>query len=135
MNTSTADNPVQWLFLDLNAFFSSCEQQENPALRGKPVIVVQTMTGSAVAIAAGYAKAFGRAAPAGSLAPAAPTLRPGDRSDTRRPRADKSGGAPPSTSADRHHRKRCSRRSMPFGAAQQTFGLQVSHTRLVAIVF
>jgi hypothetical protein len=31
MNTSRADNAVQWLFLDLNAFFASCEQQENPA--------------------------------------------------------------------------------------------------------
>jgi DNA polymerase IV len=60
MNTSTAENPVQWLFLDLNAFFASCEQQEAPALRGKPVIVVQTPTDSAVAIAASYAaKAFG----------------------------------------------------------------------------
>ena len=52
-------NPVQWLFLDLNAFFASCEQQENPALRGQPIIVVQTLTESAVAIAASYAKAFG----------------------------------------------------------------------------
>jgi DNA polymerase-4 len=51
---------IQWLFLDLNAFFASCEQQEAPALRGKPVIVVQTLTDSAVAIAASYAaKAFG----------------------------------------------------------------------------
>ena len=51
---------VEWLFLDLNAFFASCEQQEAPALRGKPVIVVQTPTDSAVAIAASYAaKAFG----------------------------------------------------------------------------
>src|SRR5262245_65724518 len=55
MNKSTADHPVQWLFLDLNAFFASCEQQEAPALRGKPVIVVQTLTDSAVAIAASYA--------------------------------------------------------------------------------
>jgi DNA polymerase-4 len=60
MNTSTAENPVQWLFLDLNAFFASCEQQEAPGLRGRPVIVVQTLTDSAVAIAASYAaKAFG----------------------------------------------------------------------------
>jgi DNA polymerase-4 len=60
MNTSTAENAVQWLFLDLNAFFASCEQQEAPALRGKPVIVVQTLADSAVAIAASYAaKAFG----------------------------------------------------------------------------
>jgi hypothetical protein len=60
MNMSTAENAVQWLFLDLNAFFASCEQQENSALRGKPVIVVQTLTASAVAIAASYAaKAFG----------------------------------------------------------------------------
>ena len=60
MNTSTAENAVQWLFLELNAFFASCEQQENPALRGQPVIVVQTPTDSAVAIAASYAaKALG----------------------------------------------------------------------------
>src|SRR5215469_3954469 len=60
MNTSTAADPVQWLFLDLNAFFASCEQQEAPALRGKPVIVVQVLAESAVAIAASYAaKAFG----------------------------------------------------------------------------
>jgi DNA polymerase IV len=60
MNTSTADNAVQWLFLDLNAFFASCEQQENPVLRGQPVIVVQVLADSAVAIAASYAaKAFG----------------------------------------------------------------------------
>jgi DNA polymerase IV len=60
MNTSTEENTVQWLFLDLNAFFASCEQQENSALRSKPIIVVQTADGQAVAIAASYAaKAFG----------------------------------------------------------------------------
>jgi DNA polymerase-4 len=60
MNKLTGENPVQWLFLDLNAFFASCEQQENPTLRGKPVIVVQTLTDSACAIAASYAaKGFG----------------------------------------------------------------------------
>jgi DNA polymerase IV len=41
-------------------FFASCEQQENRALRGQPVIVAQTWTDSAVAIAASYAaQAFG----------------------------------------------------------------------------
>ena len=60
MNMQVADTPVQCLFLDLNAFFASCEQQETPSLRGQPVIVVQTLTDSAVAIAASYAaKAFG----------------------------------------------------------------------------
>jgi DNA polymerase-4 len=54
MNMSTAENIVQWLFLDINAFFASCEQQETPALRGKPIIVVQTLTDSACAIAASY---------------------------------------------------------------------------------
>jgi DNA polymerase-4 len=55
-----AKPPVQWLFLDLNAFLASCEQQEAPALRGKPIIVVQTLTDSSVAIAASYtAKAHG----------------------------------------------------------------------------
>jgi DNA polymerase-4 len=48
---------LQWLFLDLNAFFASCKQQETP---GRPVIVVQTVTDSTVAIAASYAaKVFG----------------------------------------------------------------------------
>jgi DNA polymerase IV len=54
MNISTAENAVQWLFLDLNAYFASCEQQENPKLRGKPIIIVQTVTDSACAIAASY---------------------------------------------------------------------------------
>jgi nucleotidyltransferase/DNA polymerase involved in DNA repair len=82
MNSSTVD-AVQWLFLDLNAFFASCEQQENPALRGKPVIVVQTLTDSACAIAASYAaKGFGikTGAPSyampGGFAPRSFPLRP-----------------------------------------------------------
>lgn len=32
MKVPEANQTVNWLFLDLNAFFASCEQQENPAL-------------------------------------------------------------------------------------------------------
>lgn len=49
-----------WLFLDLNSFFASCEQQLNPALRGRPVVVAPLDTDYTCAIAASYeAKAFG----------------------------------------------------------------------------
>jgi hypothetical protein len=76
MNTSTAEDAVQWLFLDLNAFFAWCEQQENPALRGKPIIVVQTPTDSACAIAASYA-ATGFGIKTGTLVRDARRLCPG----------------------------------------------------------
>ncbi|HVL39866.1 MAG TPA: hypothetical protein VM328_10800, partial [Fimbriimonadaceae bacterium] len=48
------------IFLDLNAYFASCEQQERPELRGRPIAVVPMMADSTCAIAASYeAKAFG----------------------------------------------------------------------------
>ena len=48
------------LFLDLNSYFASCEQQLRPEIRGKPVAVVPVMTESTSVIAASYeAKAFG----------------------------------------------------------------------------
>lgn len=43
-----------WLFLDLNSYFASVEQQENPALRGKPVGVVQVDSPGSCVIAASY---------------------------------------------------------------------------------
>lgn len=49
-----------YLYLDLNSFFASCEQQARPELRGKPVAVVPLMTDSTCAIAASYeAKRYG----------------------------------------------------------------------------
>lgn len=52
--------PLQYLFIDFNAFFASVEQQENPKLRGKPVAVVPVMAENTACIAASYeAKKFG----------------------------------------------------------------------------
>ncbi|MFN7175247.1 MAG: type VI secretion protein ImpB, partial [Thermaurantiacus tibetensis] len=53
-------NPLRWLYLDLNSFFASVEQQLNPALRGCPVAVGPESFDSGTVIAASYeAKAFG----------------------------------------------------------------------------
>jgi len=49
-----------WLFLDMNSFFASVEQQEHPELRGRPVAVVPMVADTTCCIAASYeAKAFG----------------------------------------------------------------------------
>lgn len=45
---------VDWLFLDMNAFFASAEQQMRPELRGRPVAVVPAMTDRTSCIAASY---------------------------------------------------------------------------------
>ena len=52
--------PLRYLFLDLNAYFASVEQEERPELRGKPVAVVPMVADSTCVIAASYeAKALG----------------------------------------------------------------------------
>jgi DNA polymerase-4 len=51
---------VEWLFLDLNSYFASVEQQDQPALRGRPVGIVAVKTDSTCCLAASYeAKAYG----------------------------------------------------------------------------
>ena len=52
--------PLRYLFLDLNSYFASVEQQLHPELRGRPVAVVPAETDATCAIAASYeAKAYG----------------------------------------------------------------------------
>jgi DNA polymerase-4 len=52
--------PIQWLFLDLNSYFASVEQEQRPSLRNRPVAVVPVMADTTCVIAASYeAKAFG----------------------------------------------------------------------------
>ncbi len=51
---------LRWLFLDMNLFFASCEQQEQPELRGRPVAVAPVDSDATSCIAASYeAKAYG----------------------------------------------------------------------------
>ncbi|WP_420237998.1 DNA polymerase Y family protein [Telmatobacter bradus] len=51
---------VNWLFVDLNSYFASVEQDDRPELRGRPVGVVPMMADSTCCIAASYeAKAYG----------------------------------------------------------------------------
>lgn len=46
--------PLRYLFVDMNSFFASVEQQENPALRGRPVAVVPVQARTTCCIAASY---------------------------------------------------------------------------------
>ncbi len=51
---------VNWLFVDLNSYFASVEQEVRSELRGRPVGVVPMMADTTCCIAASYeAKAFG----------------------------------------------------------------------------
>jgi DNA polymerase-4 len=59
--TNPAHDPgLNWLFVDLNSYFASVEQEVRPELRGVPVGVVPMMADTTVCIAASYeAKAHG----------------------------------------------------------------------------
>jgi DNA polymerase-4 len=51
---------VNWLFLDLNSYFASVEQEVRPELRNRPVGIVPSLADTTCCIAASYeAKAYG----------------------------------------------------------------------------
>jgi DNA polymerase IV len=57
---SLPPRPLRWLFLDLNSYFASVEQQLQPSLRGRPVVVAPVGSDTTVAIAASVeAKRYG----------------------------------------------------------------------------
>jgi DNA polymerase-4 len=60
-DTSPEAGPhLNWLFVDLNSYFASVEQDVRPELRGRPVAIVPMLADTTVCIAASYeAKAFG----------------------------------------------------------------------------
>jgi DNA polymerase-4 len=48
---SASDDRVQWLFLDLNSYFASVEQELNPHLRGRPLGILPIMAENSCCIA------------------------------------------------------------------------------------
>jgi DNA polymerase-4 len=51
---------INWLFVDLNSYFASIEQELRPELRGQPIGIVPVVADSTCCIAASYqAKAYG----------------------------------------------------------------------------
>ena len=74
--------PLRTMFIDMNSYFASVEQQDDPSLRGRPVAVRPVEAESSCCIAASYeAKAFGvrtamGGAQARSLCPGAVVVEP-----------------------------------------------------------
>lgn len=60
LSDSLQDHPLRFLFIDFNSYFAAVEQHDDPALVGRPVIVIPIDSEHTGAIAASYeAKALG----------------------------------------------------------------------------
>ena len=76
-DTRDAYHPrLNWLFLDLNSYFASVEQELRPELRGRPVAVVPLMADTTCCIAASY-EAKGHGVRTGTQVGEAKRLCPG----------------------------------------------------------
>ena len=70
-----ASPEVNWLFLDLNSYFASVEQEVRPELRNRPVAVVPSMVDTTCCIAASY-EAKGKGVKTGTMVREARELCP-----------------------------------------------------------
>ena len=48
------EKKLNWLYIDINSYFATIEQQLDPTLRNKPIAVVPSASDSTCAIAASY---------------------------------------------------------------------------------
>ncbi|XVN43114.1 MAG: DNA-directed DNA polymerase [Candidatus Rickettsia vulgarisii] len=53
-NHYLTSNKLNWLYIDINSYFATVEQQINPKLRGKPIVVVPVLSDTTCAIAASH---------------------------------------------------------------------------------
>jgi DNA polymerase-4 len=60
MSTFSSPQNFKYLFIDMNSYFASCEQEANPSYRNKPIAVTPVNTANGCIVSASYeAKAYG----------------------------------------------------------------------------
>lgn len=54
LSIAAEEHRASWLFVDLNSYFASIEQETRPELRGQPIGIVPIEAKTACVIAASY---------------------------------------------------------------------------------